>query len=158
VEGQEGSLAPLALDRDDPPNVLEEFLQERVRGWGSVPARLSPVETAALWTLFALNAAFGACLLAVPDIGSANLLGMIITLGGRPTLALVLAGSCVGATIVVTPLTRGLTRAGGARLALLAVAVLTGVAAVAGVVAVVVVVALGLAVALGLLFVVIDRL
>ena len=158
MEGQERCLAPLVLDRDDPPNVLEEFLDERVRGWGSVPARLSPIETGVLWILFALNAAFGAGLLAVPDIGSAGLVGTIITLGGRPTLALVLASICVGAIVVATPLTRGLTRADGVRLALVAVAGLSGVVALAGVLAVVVAVALGLGLALGLLFVVVDRL
>jgi hypothetical protein len=160
VKGQVERFALPALDHDDPPNVLEVFLDERVRGWGTVPARLSPVETGALWILFALNTALGVWLLAV-RAGTAACGGpvcTVITLGDHPTLALVLAGTCVGATVVATPLTRGLTRAGGVPLALVAVAGLTGVAAVAGVVAVVVAVALGLALAFGLLFVVIDRL
>jgi hypothetical protein len=160
VKGQVERLALPPLDRDDPPNVLEAFLAERVRGWGTVAARLSPVETCALWIVFALNTALGAWLLAV-RAGTAACGGgvcTVITLGDHPTLALVLAGICVGATVVATPLTRGLTRASGARLGLIAVAGLTGVAAVAGVVAVVVAVALGLALAFGLLFVVIDRL
>ena len=158
MEGQERSLAPLVLDRDDPPNVLEEFLEERVRGWGSVPARLSPIGTGALWVLFALNAAFGAWLLAVPDVESAGLVGTVITLGGRPTLVLVLAGTCAGVIVVATPLTRGLTRAGGVQLALVAVAGLSGVLALAGVLAVVFAIALGLSLAFGLIFVVVDRL
>jgi len=64
----------------------------------------------------------------------------------------------VGATVVAAPLTRGLTRAGGARLGLVGVAGLSGVIAVAGVVAVVAAVALGLALAFGLLLFVVDRL
>lgn len=149
-----------SLDHDDPPNVLEVFLDERVRGWGTVAARLSLVETGALWILFALNTALGAWLLAV-RAGTAACGGpvcTVITLGDHPTLALVLAGTCVGVTVVATPLTRGLTRAGGARLGFIAAAGLSGVIAVAGVVAVVVAVALGLALAFGLLLFVIDRL
>jgi hypothetical protein len=152
------SLPP--LDRRDSPNVLEAFLNDRVRGWGTVPARLSLGETCALWILFALNAALGAWLLAVRS-GTAVCGGpvcTVITLGDHPTLSLVLAGVCVGGTVVATPLTRGLTRAGGARLGLVAVAGLAGVSAVAGVVAVIVAIALGLGLAFGLVFVVIDRL
>jgi hypothetical protein len=152
------SLPP--LDRRDSPNVLEAFLNDRVRGWGTVPARLSLGETCALWILFALNAALGAWLLAVRS-GTAVCGGpvcTVITLGDHPTLPLVLAGVCVGGTVVATPLTRGLTRAGGARLGLVAVAGLAGVSAVAGVVAVIVAIALGLGLAFGLVFVVIDRL
>src|SRR5689334_21523898 len=154
------ALARPPLDRDDPPNVLDGFLDERVRGWGTVSTRLSPVETGALWILFALNAAFGAWLLAV-RAGTAKCGGpvcTVITLGDHPPLALVLAGICVGATVVAAPLTRGLTRAGGARLGLVGVAGLSGVIAVAGVVAVVAAVALGLALAFGLLLFVVDRL
>jgi hypothetical protein len=160
VKGQVERLALPPLDRDDPPNVLETFLAERARGWGTVRARLSAVETCALWILFALNAALGAWLLAV-RAGTAACGGpvcTVVTLGDHPTVALVFASICIGATVVATPMTRGLTRAGGAPLALVAVAGLTGVAAVAGVVAVVVAIALGLALASGLLFVVIDRL
>ena len=152
--------ALLALDRDDPPNVVEEFLSERVRGWGSVAARLSSIESGALWILFALNAAFGAWLLAVQagTVACSGPVCTVITLGDHPTLALTFAAICVGATVVATPLTRGLTRAGGARLGLIAVAGLSGVIAVAGVVAVVAAVALGLALTFGLLLFVIDRL
>jgi hypothetical protein len=160
VKGQVERLALPPLDHDDPPNVLEAFLAERVRGWGAVPARLSLGETCALWILFALNTALGAWLLAV-RAGTAACGGpacSVITLGDHPTLALVLAGICVGSTVVATPLTRGLTRASGAPLVLLAVAGLAGVVAVAGLVAVVVAIALGLALTFGLLFVVIDRL
>jgi hypothetical protein len=160
VKGQVERRALPALDRDDPSNVLDEFLSERVRGWGTVPARLSPVETGALWILFALNAAFGAWLLAVQASTAAcgGPVCTVITLGDHATLALVLTGVCVGATVVATPLTRGLTRAGGTRLGVIAVAGFSGVVAVAGVVAVVVAVALGLALTFGLLLFVIDRL
>ncbi len=160
MKGQVERIALPPLDHDDPPDVLEAFLSKRVRGWGTAPARLSPVETCALWILFALNTAFGAWLLAV-RAGTAECGGPVctaITLGDHPALPLVLTGVCVGATVVATPLTRGLTRAGGARLGLVAVAGLAGVIAVAGVVAVVVAVALGLALTFVLLFVVIDRL
>ncbi len=85
-------------------------------------------------------------------------MGTIVTLGGHPTLTLVLAGICVAALVAAMPLTRGLTRSGGPPLILVAIAVLAGVAAIAGVFAVLVAVALCLAVALGVLFVVIDRL
>jgi hypothetical protein len=160
VKGQVERLSLPPLDRDDPPNVLGAFLDERVRGWGSVPARLSPVETCALWVLFALNAALGAWLLAV-RAGTAACGGpvcSVITLGDHSTLPLILASVCVGGTVVATPLTRGLTRAGGARLGLVAVAGLAGVSAMAGVIAVIVAIAFGLALTFGLLFVVIDRL
>jgi hypothetical protein len=160
VEGQVERFALPALDRDDPPDVLEGFLDERVRSWGTVPARLSIFETGALWILFALNAALGAWLLAL-QAGTAACGGpvcTVITLGDHPTIALVFAGICLGVTVVATPLTRGLTRAGGAQLGLIAVAGLSGVIAVAGVVAVVAAVALGIALTFGLLLFVIDRL
>ena len=105
-----------------------------------------------LWALFALNVAFGSWLLAVPNLGSAGIVGTIITLGGNATVCFVLASIGAGALFVAVPLTRGLTRSGGLPLVLIAIGGLCGVTAVAGVVAVVV------AVALGLLFVVIDRL
>ncbi len=153
-------LRPLDRLPNDQQNVLAEFLDERVRPWGTAPVRLSVVESGALWTLFACNVALGAWLLAVQAgaAASSGLLSTVVTLGGHPTLTLILAGVCVAALIVAVPLTRGLTRSGGPPLILVAVGGLCGVTAVAGAAAVLVAVALCLVVTLGVLFVVVDRL
>jgi hypothetical protein len=150
-------LRPLGHASDEPPNILIDFLNEHARSWGTAPARLSALETGVLWLLFALNVALGARLVSSPATVS-GLVGTVVTLGGHPTLTVVLAGTCVGALLVAMPLTRGLTRSGGRPLVLIAFGGLCGVTALAGVIAVLAAVGLGVAIALSILFVVVDRL
>lgn len=157
------SLARPPIDRlpaHDPPNALDEFLHQRVRGWGSAPVRLPAVFTFGLWVLIAFDIGLGGWLLAVHS-GTALCSGLVctvVTLGGHPTFTLVLAGVAVGVLLAAMPLTRGYTEAGGPLLVVVTAAGLFGVCAVSGVVAVLVPVALSVGVALGVFVVVIGRL
>jgi hypothetical protein len=141
-------------------NALREFVRTGTRPWGGVPAPLSGAVTSALWTILALNIAFGSWLLAV-RAGAAPCSGIACTaatLGDHPGLALVLTGVCAGALVAAAPMTRGLSRANGPQLALIVLGALTGVLALAGLVAVLAVAALCLVVAFGVFVFVIDRL
>jgi hypothetical protein len=141
-------------------NALREFVRTGTRPWGGVPAPLSAAVTGALWTILALNLAFGSWLLAV-RAGAAPCSGIVCTaatLVDHPGLALVLTGVCAGALAAVAPMTRGLSRANGPQLALIVVGALTGVLALAGLIAVLAVAALGLVVAFGVFVFVVDRL
>jgi hypothetical protein len=158
------SLALPPIDRLPPGhaqrNVLREFLRTGTRPWGGVPAPLSAAVTGALWTILALNLAFGSWVLAV-RAGAAPCSGIVCTaatLGDHPVLALVLTEVCAGALAASAPMTRGLSRANGPQLALIVVGALTGVLALAGVIAVLAVAALSLVVAFGVFVFVVDRL
>jgi hypothetical protein len=158
------SLALPPIDRLPPGhaqrNVLREFLRTGTRPWGGVPAPLSAAVTSALWTILALNLAFGSWVLAV-RAGAAPCSGIVCTaatLGDHPVLALVLTEVCAGALAASAPMTRGLSRANGPQLALIVVGALTGVLALAGVIAVLAVAALSLVVAFGVFVFVVDRL
>lgn len=77
----------------------------------------------------------------------------VATLGGQPLVALVLALICVVALVVAMPMTRGLSRADGPRLALIVIAAVSGAIALAGVLLLL----FGLALALAAFAAVVDR-
>ena len=155
------ALPPLSTLPGHPePDALADFVRRRARGWGSVPVPLSPAVTAALWVLAVLNLVFGAWLWAV-RAGTAACSGTlcaVATLSDHAGLTLVLAGLCGAAVLVLAPVTRGLTRAGGGQIAVAVVAGLCGVAALAGVVALLLFAAACVAVTFGIFVVVVDRL
>jgi hypothetical protein len=162
MDGQAPSSLP-PIDRlpsdGAPRNVLRTFLEKRVRPWGAEAIDLPVAVTAALWVLLALDLALEGWLLAVLGgvLPCTGLVCTVATLSDHRLLTLALAGSCAGALVVVMPLTRGFSRAGGPQLAVVVFAGVCGVIALAGIVAVLVGATLCLAVALGVLFVVLDR-
>jgi hypothetical protein len=148
------------LPGDSPePNLLAAYVR-RARGWGGVPVDLSPAVVAALWILFGLNLALGGWLLAVRAgvASAAGFIGSVVTLGDHPLLALVLAEICAGALVVSVPMTRGLVRANGPQLGLIALGVLAGAVALSGAIAVLVSGLLCVGLAFGLLAFLAERL
>jgi hypothetical protein len=121
---------------------------------------LSTPVIGALRTEFALVIVLGGYLLAVRAgvAPSSGLVGTVITLGDRPLLTLVLAEVSAAAFVVSSPMTRGLSRAGGPQLALIVIGVATGVFALAGCVAVLLGAAVCLFVVFGIFVFVVDRL
>jgi hypothetical protein len=133
------SLARPPIDRLPPdagsPDVLTTFVEERARSWGGVPVALSPRVTAALWAEAALVMVFSGFLLAVRSgvTPCSGIACTVATLGDQPVVALVLALTCVAAMAVAMPMTWGLSRADGPRLAVIVIAALCGLIALAGV-------------------------
>jgi|SRR4051794_24049988 hypothetical protein len=141
-------------------DALSAFLRHRPRGWGSVPAPLTPAVTVSLWILCGLNLAFGGWLAAV-QFGAAACSGTlcaVATLGDHPQFVLILTGLCVLANLTLIPSTRWLSRASGPQIAVVVISLLCGVTALAGVVALMLICALCLAMAFGLFVAVVDRL
>ena len=132
-------------------------LVARSRSWGRHKIALPVPLTCAFWLSAAEAGAVGgwaAAAVLTHRAACSGLVCTIVTLGDRPRLIVVLAAICVVSLLVLAPLTRGLTEAGGPELALMVAAAASGVVSVVGVVAVValtVLLALAGAVALVLL-------
>ena len=114
-------------------------LVARSRAWDRHKIALPVPLTCAFWLTAAGAGAVGGWATAVlmhraPCNG---VVCTIATLGDRPRLLAVLAAICIVALLVLAPLTRGLTEAGGPELALMVVAAASGVVSMLGVVAVV---------------------
>ncbi|MGD9956467.1 MAG: hypothetical protein AB7V23_10400 [Candidatus Nanopelagicales bacterium] len=114
--------------------VLGEFVRRGTRSWAGEPVPLPGGATALLWFLLLANVAltswyfaWGATCASAPC--------WLVLLGGRPDLLLGLSLGTVLVLLGLVPLTRGLTRAGGVSMALLAVGAITGLVALLGVVA-----------------------
>lgn len=147
-------------DNQPTPNMPAMFVRNRGRAWANVPVPLSAAVTTGLWMLFLLDLVFGAWLLAV-RVGAASCSGplcTVATLGDHPLLTLVLAEVCAAALVVSLPITKGLSRAGGPQLAVIALGALSGTAALAGVSALLLAAGLCLVVALAVLLLIVDRL
>lgn len=138
--------------RSDP---LVELVR-RSRAWGHVPVPLSRTVVTGLWTMLLLNVGFGIWMLNAPG-PCAGIVCTTVTLGGHRSLVLVLGAICVSALVVVAPFTRGLSRASGPQLALLAVATPAGAVAISGAVVVAVVAVVAAVAALGLFVTFVDR-
>jgi hypothetical protein len=127
------------------PDVLAGFAAS-ARPWDQLPVPLSAPVTRALWIVLIASGGIAGWLIAVlsdaaPCRGFAC---AVATLGGRPVSLLVLAGSCVLALLGAAVVTRGLTQAGAAQLAVIAVAAIAGIVSLLGVAALLVLVALGI--------------
>ena len=115
-------------------------LVARSRSWGRYKIPLPVPVTCAFWLTAAGAGAVGGWATAVlmHQAPCNGVVCTIATLGDRPRLLAVLAAICVVALLVLAPLTRGLTEAGGPELALMVVAAASGAGSLLGVAAVVV--------------------
>jgi hypothetical protein len=124
------------------PDALSGYISTS-RSWNDAKVSLSGRTTVALWSLIAVSAVVGIGLLTLVRHSAAcrGLACEAATLGGHPTLTLVLIASSTAVLLATAAFTRGLTRAGARQL--WTVAVVAGVDA-ASVIGAVVVVAIAL--------------
>lgn len=138
------------------PDELATFVNS-ARPWEHEPIPLPRRVTAALWCIAGVNVLVGCWATAVlsefwPCSGLAC---SLTTLGNRPGLLLTLTSICFLTTAGTAPLTRGLTRANGWQLGVLAPTAIVGIGCLLGPLLILMVVVIAVAVAcLSLLFLV----
>lgn len=141
------------------PEALQRFLDTGTRRWSGEPLPLPRAASCVLWAVLVANTALGAWLIAVRT-GAAPCSGLpcsIATLGGHPDLLLALCTVVVGSLAAVASMTRGLSRAGAAPLAVMVVGGVVGVIALLGIVALLALAALCLTGLVVFLLAVINR-
>jgi hypothetical protein len=126
------------------------------RRWELQRVGLSTRLSVAVWLVFLTTLGVVGWLISVARAPTTctGRLCRLATLGGHPTLTLVLAGISVGLFFAMALVTRGLTRAGSVELTLILVAAATGFVACMGAVLVVLLIALAILLAATAIFLV----
>jgi hypothetical protein len=126
------------------------------RRWDRQRVRLSSRVTAALWLWLLIIVGVIAWLISVARAPTSCTSGLcrLATLGGHPTVTLILAGTSVGLLIAMALVTRGLTRAGSVELTIILVAAVTGFVACMGAVLMALIIALAILLAATAIFLV----